>query len=82
VFALVRPEAVRLTPEDGAEARVVAVSFLGSVCRVQVELPGRELVGAQTSAEAAMRLSPGTAVRVGVQAAAIFAVEDGGTARP
>jgi putative spermidine/putrescine transport system ATP-binding protein len=82
VFALVRPEAVRLTPEDGAAARVVAVSFLGSVCRVQVELPGRELVGAQTSAEAAMRLSPGTAVRVGVQAAAIFAVEDGGTARP
>ena len=82
VFALVRPEAVRLTPEEGAAARVLAVSFLGSVCRVQVELPGRELVGAQTSAEAAMQLSPGTAVRVGVQAAAIFAVKDGEATRP
>jgi putative spermidine/putrescine transport system ATP-binding protein len=77
VLALVRPESVRLDPEDGAGARVVAVSFLGSVCRVQVALPGGELVGAQTSPEDAMALAPGTAVSVGVQAAAIFAVKDG-----
>jgi len=82
VFALVRPESVRLTPEDGAAARVLAVSFLGSVCRVQVELPGGDLVGAQTSPEDAVQLSPGTAVRVGVQAAAIFAVKDGEATRP
>ena len=50
VLALVRPESVRLTPEADAPARVVAVSFLGSVCRVQVELPSGELLGAQTSA--------------------------------
>ena len=82
VLALVRPESVRLTPEDGAGPRVVAVSFLGSVCRVQVELPGGDLVSAQTSPEEAAQLSPGTAVRVGVQAGAIFAVKDGEPANP
>ena len=77
MIALVRPESVRLTPDDAAAARVLAVSFLGSVCRVQVGLPDGELVGAQTSADDAASLSPGTAVRVGVQAAAVFAVVDG-----
>jgi putative spermidine/putrescine transport system ATP-binding protein len=76
VLALVRPESVKLTPEDGAAAHVVAVSFLGSLCRVQVELPGGDLIGAQTSAADATHLSPGTAVRVGVGGTAIFAVAD------
>ena len=82
VFALVRPEFVKLTPEDGAAAHVLAVSFLGSVCRVQVELPGGDLIGAQTSAADAENLSPGTAVRVGVQASAIFTVPDSEPERP
>ncbi len=82
VIALVRPESVRLVAEAGAAARVVAVSFLGSVCRVQVELPGGELVGAQTTPEDAMALAPGTPVSVGVQAAAIFAVKDGDATTP
>jgi putative spermidine/putrescine transport system ATP-binding protein len=81
VFALVRPESVSLTPEDGAPARVLAVSFLGSVCRVQVELPSGELVGAQTSATDASQLAPGTAVRVGVATAPVFALADGDTPR-
>jgi putative spermidine/putrescine transport system ATP-binding protein len=50
VTALVRPEAVRLAPEDGANAHVLAVSFLGSLGRVQVGLPDGTLVVAQVPA--------------------------------
>jgi putative spermidine/putrescine transport system ATP-binding protein len=79
VVALVRPESVRVLPEEGASARVLAVSFLGSVCRVQVELPSGELVGVQTSATDASQLTPGTAVRVEVDTAPVFALADGET---
>ena len=40
VSALVRPESVRLQPDPAGDARVVAVSFLGSLCRAQVQLAG------------------------------------------
>jgi putative spermidine/putrescine transport system ATP-binding protein len=73
VTALVRPESVNLTPEDGAAAHVLAVSFLGSMCRVQVQLPDGDLVVAQMSAANATQLTPGTAVRVGVLPAPVFA---------
>ena len=49
VTALVRPEAVTLADEDGA-AHVLAVSFLGSLGRVQVQLPDGTLVVAQCAA--------------------------------
>jgi putative spermidine/putrescine transport system ATP-binding protein len=74
VVALVRPEAVQLTPVPGAGARVVAVSFLGSLCRVQVALPGGELIVAQTSAADAADLAPGVAVQVAVRPSPVFAV--------
>jgi putative spermidine/putrescine transport system ATP-binding protein len=73
VTALVRPESVNLTPQDGAAAHVLAVSFLGSMCRVQVQLPDGDLVVAQMSAANATQLTPGTAVRVGVLPAPVFA---------
>ena len=61
-------------PEAGGPARVLAVSFLGSLCRVQVELPagtgGRPGPGTRSDIE----LSPGTAVRVTVLPAPVFAV--------
>jgi putative spermidine/putrescine transport system ATP-binding protein len=74
VTALVRPEAVKLTPEVGAAARVVAVSFLGSLGRVQVHLPDGDLVVAQVAATDVTDLPPGTAVRVTVVPAPVFAV--------
>ncbi len=73
VTALVRPESVNLTQEDGAAAHVLAVSFLGSMCRVQVQLPDGDIVVAQMSAADATQLTPGTAVRVGVRPAPVFA---------
>jgi putative spermidine/putrescine transport system ATP-binding protein len=74
VTALVRPEAVKLAPEDGAAARVVAVSFLGSLGRVQVELPDEEIIVAQVPATDVTGLAPGTAVRVTVVPSPVFAV--------
>ena len=74
VTALVRPEAVKLMPEDGAAARVLAVSFLGSLGRVQVQLPDGDLVVAQVPATDVGGLAPGTAVRVTVAPAPVFAV--------
>ena len=74
VTALVRPEAVKLIPEDGAAARVLAVSFLGSLGRVQVQLPDGDLVVAQVPATDVSGFAPGTSVRVSVVPAPIFAV--------
>jgi putative spermidine/putrescine transport system ATP-binding protein len=74
VTALVRPESVKLTPEPGAAARVVAVSFLGSVCRVQVMLPTDELIVAQMAAAEFVELHPGVAVRVDIRPSPVFAI--------
>jgi len=76
VAALVRPENVHLTPSDGGQARVVAVSFLGSLCRTQVTMPDGSLVVAQLSAADARELSPGVRVEVGVVPAPVFAVAE------
>jgi putative spermidine/putrescine transport system ATP-binding protein len=74
VTALVRPESIRLVPDAAASARVVAVSFLGSLCRVQAALPGDVLVVAQMGAAEAADLGPGTAVTVAIRPSPVFAV--------
>ena len=75
VEALVRPENVRLVPADDGDARVAAVSFLGSLCRAQVTLPDETLVVSQMSASESRGLVPGAAVRVSVEPSPVFAVE-------
>jgi putative spermidine/putrescine transport system ATP-binding protein len=74
VIALVRPESVRLSQDTDAAPEVLAVSFLGSVCRVQVRLPDGEVLGAQLAASDAAGLTPGTRVRVSIVPAPVFAV--------
>ena len=76
VFALVRPENIRVVATQDGSARVVAVSFLGSLCRAQVTLPDETLVVAQMSASEAGDLQPGTSVRVSVLPSPVFAVAD------
>ena len=73
VTALVRPEAIRVVPEDGTDTHVLAVSFLGSLGRVQVGLPDGDIAVAQVPATDVASLSPGTAVRVTVVPAPVFA---------
>ena len=76
VTALVRPENLSLSPDAGAAAHLVAVSFLGSMCRAQVSLASGELVVAQMTAVDSVGLTPGLAVRVAVRSAPVFAVAD------
>jgi putative spermidine/putrescine transport system ATP-binding protein len=76
VQALVRPEAIRIVADGTAGAHVVAVSFLGSVCRAQVALPDDTIVVGQLSAAEAEGLAQGTAVRVSVVPSPVFAVAD------
>ena len=76
VQALVRPEAIRIIADETADARVIAVSFLGSVCRTQVSLPDGTIVTGQMSAAEAEGLAQGTAARVSVVPSEVFAVAD------
>jgi len=76
VTALVRPENLRLTRADDGAARVLAVSFLGSLCRAQVALRDETIVVAQMAASDSTGLYPGAAVNVGVIPAPVFAVTD------
>ena len=76
VTALVRPESVRLAPEPGSDAHVVAVSFLGSMCRVQAVLASGELIVAQMAAADFAGLPAGTGVRIALLPNPVFAVAD------
>jgi putative spermidine/putrescine transport system ATP-binding protein len=72
VVVLVRPESVGITPDPAGGAVVLAASFLGALCRVQVQLADGVVLAQVTAAEATA-LSPGTRVRVRVHPAPAFA---------
>jgi putative spermidine/putrescine transport system ATP-binding protein len=74
--ALVRPESIQLTAEPGAGARVAAISFLGSLCRVQAVMPSGEILIAQMAASDFSALQPGTEVKVSFLDVPVFAVTD------
>ena len=74
--ALVRPESIRLVPQAGSGARVAAISFLGSMCRVQAAMPTGEILIAQMAASDFVSLQPGTEVRVSFLDVPVFAVAD------
>jgi putative spermidine/putrescine transport system ATP-binding protein len=74
VQALVRPENVRVTPAENGSCRVLAVSFLGALCRAQVALPDETIVVAQMAASESSGLYPGIAVDLTVAAAPVFVV--------
>ena len=76
VHALVRPENIRVTPSEQGTCRVLAVSFLGSLCRAQVALPDETIVVAQMAAADSGGLYPGVAVDLSVAPAPVFVVAD------
>ena len=55
---------------------MLAVSFLGSLCRAQVALPDETIVVAQMAAADSTGLYPGATVNVSVVPAPVFAVAD------
>jgi putative spermidine/putrescine transport system ATP-binding protein len=75
VTVLVRPEMVELTPDPAGPDHVVAVSFLGSIARVQVRLADGTGVLAQVSSAEIAHFRHGDAVRVGLKATPVLAVK-------
>jgi putative spermidine/putrescine transport system ATP-binding protein len=71
-WALVRPETISVTPDDAGNGRVVTAGFLGSLCRVHVDLTSGEKVVAQMPSSEASRLGPGCFVLVSVKPQPVF----------
>jgi putative spermidine/putrescine transport system ATP-binding protein len=75
VTVLIRPEVVGVSPDASGPDRVVAVSFLGSIARLQVRLGDGTLVLAQVSSAEVGRFKHGDAVRVALKPTPALAVE-------
>jgi putative spermidine/putrescine transport system ATP-binding protein len=75
VAVLIRPEAIELTADPTGPDRVIAVSFLGSIARVQVRLADGTLVLAQVSSAEIVRFGQGDAVRIGLKPTPALAVK-------
>ncbi len=73
-MALVRPEAVLVSPDPAGHGVVVDVAFLGSVSRVDLMLPGGVRVVAQTSGPGARDWTAGLPVTVRVDSAPVLVV--------
>ncbi|MCV7422677.1 ABC transporter ATP-binding protein [Mycobacterium yunnanensis] len=71
--AMVRPESVTVTADDG-DATVRSVAFLGPISRVYVELSDGSVVHAQLSSSAAREFTPGQRVAVGVDPTDVLVV--------
>ncbi|MEW1655603.1 ABC transporter ATP-binding protein [Streptomyces sp. NPDC093707] len=74
VDILVRPENVTATFDEGGNATVVSVDFLGSVTRLHLDLPGIGSVKADLPSHDATGLTPGTTARVGLHRRPVLAV--------
>jgi putative spermidine/putrescine transport system ATP-binding protein len=72
VDALVRPENLTVAAAEGGNGIVTNRTFLGAVTRVAVRLSGDVEVSVDVSSGAALEMSPGTAVRVGLPAAPVL----------
>jgi putative spermidine/putrescine transport system ATP-binding protein len=72
VDALVRPENLTVAAAEGGNGIVTGRTFLGAVTRVAVRLSGDTEVAVDISSAAALEMSPGTAVQVGLPAAPVL----------
>jgi putative spermidine/putrescine transport system ATP-binding protein len=70
--ALIRPEALTVKPSKSGEGKVVATSFLGSICRVMVSMPDGTRINSQMDSQDAASLTPGTSVEVTSDKIAVF----------
>ncbi len=75
VTVLVRPEVVEVEPDPAGPDRVVTVSFLGSIARVQVRLRDGTLVLAQVSSAEVGSFKHDDPVRVGLKPTPALAIK-------
>jgi putative spermidine/putrescine transport system ATP-binding protein len=72
-LALLRPESIDLVPDPQSDSIVLTVSFLGSVCRILVQLPNKTLLTVQASSERISDFPPGSRVGFSFHAQPVFA---------
>ncbi|MFM8621735.1 MAG: ABC transporter ATP-binding protein [Candidatus Nanopelagicaceae bacterium] len=72
--ALIRPEALTVKSDKNGDGKVVATSFLGSICRVMVSLPNGSRINAQMESQDAAGLTPGTSVEISADNVAVFVI--------
>lgn len=70
--ALIRPESLTVKANKSGDGKVVATSFLGSICRVMVVMPDGSRINAQMESQDASGLHPGTSVEVSADKVAVF----------
>ncbi len=73
-LAMVRPEALTITPDPAGTSSVASVAFLGSISRVHCTLQDGSLVTAQMASAHARGLVPGARVTVGVEPQGVLVV--------
>lgn len=72
-LALLRPESIDLVPDKQSDSIVLTVSFLGSVCRVIVQLPNKTLLTVQAPSDQISTFSPGSGVGFSFREQPVFA---------
>jgi putative spermidine/putrescine transport system ATP-binding protein len=72
VDALIRPENLTVAAAEGGNGIVTHRTFLGAVSRVAVRLSGDTEVAVDIPSAAALELTPGTAVQVGLPATPVL----------
>lgn len=70
--ALIRPEALTVKADKNGDGRVIATSFLGSICRVMVTMNDGNRINAQMESSDSVGLTPGVAVAVTADKVAVF----------
>ena len=71
-IALIRPEAITVVSDNNGSAKVIATSFLGSVCRVSVLTADGTRIASQMESQDVLGLTPGTSVNVTVDTNQVF----------
>ncbi len=71
--ALLRPESIDLVPDPQSQSQVLTVSFLGSVCRVVVQLEDKTLLTVQALSEKIGDFPPGSHVGFAFHGSPVFA---------
>ena len=73
-LAMVRPEALTITPDPAGTSSVASVAFLGSISRVHCTLQDGSLVTVQMASAHARTLVPSARVTVGVEPQGVLVV--------
>ena len=71
-LALIRPEWFQVEPSSSANAKIFAVSFLGSTCRLTIDLSNGTRIRAQVPSSDSSNLGIGTNVKVSLKSLPVF----------